>query len=70
MPSPKVFFSLSLLFLGIGLVMFILQKTNFTYHNPLDFSFKGERFKFYFPLGSSILLSVVISLLFYLFKKL
>lgn len=69
MPSPKVFFTLSLLFLGIGLVVFVLQKTNFTYHNPLDFSYKGERFNFYFPLGTSILLSVAISLLFYLFKK-
>jgi hypothetical protein len=37
---------------------------------PLDFSFRGERFSFYFPLGSSLLLSAVLSILFYFFNKL
>jgi hypothetical protein len=35
----------------------------------LDFSFKGKRFSFYFPLGTSLLLSLLLSLLYYLFKK-
>ena len=39
------------------------------YNNPLDFRYKKENFSFYFPLGTSIILSIVFSLLFYLFKK-
>jgi hypothetical protein len=37
---------------------------------PLDFKVERENFKFYFPLGTSILLSIILSLLFYLFRKL
>ncbi len=33
---------------------------------PGDISVKRDQFSFYFPLGSSILLSIVLSLLFYL----
>ena len=32
---------------------------------PGDFSIKRDNFSFYFPLGTSLLLSVVLSLLFY-----
>jgi len=39
------------------------------YNNPLDFTYKKENFSFYFPLGTSIILSIIFSLLFYLFKK-
>ncbi len=31
---------------------------------PLDFRFQRDNFSFYFPLGTSILLSVIISLIF------
>jgi hypothetical protein len=33
---------------------------------PGDISIKRENFSFYFPLGTSLLLSVILSLLFYL----
>ncbi|NTW63203.1 MAG: DUF2905 domain-containing protein [Chlorobiaceae bacterium] len=36
---------------------------------PLDFSFRSDKFGFYFPLGSSLLLSAVLSILVYLFNK-
>ena len=32
------------------------------YKNPLDFSFKKGNFSFYFPLGTSILISVILTL--------
>ena len=35
---------------------------------PGDFSFKSENTGFYFPLASSILISVVLSLLLWLFR--
>ena len=33
---------------------------------PGDFSYRGKNVSFYFPLGSSILLSILLSLVFYL----
>jgi len=36
---------------------------------PGDISIKRDGFSFYFPLTTSILISVVLSLLFYLFSK-
>ncbi|MDH5718769.1 MAG: DUF2905 domain-containing protein [Spirochaetia bacterium] len=36
---------------------------------PGDIVIERENFKFYFPLGTSILISIILSLLFYLFSK-
>ncbi len=36
---------------------------------PLDFSYRRNNFAFYFPLGTSILVSVILTLLFMLFKR-
>ena len=36
---------------------------------PGDFRFEGRRFSFYFPMASSLLLSLFISLLFYFWGK-
>ena len=53
----------------IGLVLLLADKFPGLYKNPLDFSFKKGNFSFYFPLGTSILLSVILTLFFYFFKK-
>ena len=37
---------------------------------PGDIAYRGKNFSFYFPLGTSILISIVLSLLFYLFSHL
>ena len=36
---------------------------------PGDVAIERERFRFYFPLGTSILLSIVLSLLFWIFGR-
>jgi Protein of unknown function (DUF2905) len=36
---------------------------------PLDFKIERKNFSFYFPLGTSLLLSVLLTLFFYLFNK-
>jgi hypothetical protein len=36
---------------------------------PLDFSVKRENFSFYFPLGTSILISIVLTLVLSLFNR-
>ena len=53
----------------MGGVFLIIEKNGMNYNNPLDFKFEKGNTKFYFPLGSSILISVVLSLIFYFFRK-
>ncbi len=36
---------------------------------PGDFAWRGKNFRIYFPLGSSILISVVLTVLFYLISR-
>jgi hypothetical protein len=36
---------------------------------PGDFSFKGKNFSFYFPLGTSIVISVLLSVILYVFSR-
>jgi len=36
---------------------------------PGDFSYKGRNISFYFPLGTSILISIVLSLILYFFSR-
>ena len=53
----------------VGGIYLIIEKSGINYDNPLDFKFEKGNTKFYFPLGSSILISVVLSLILYLFRK-
>ena len=53
----------------VGGICLIIEKNGINYNNPLDFKFEKGNSRLYFPLGSSILISVVLSLIFYLFRK-
>ena len=62
----------TIFFLGLILVLVggvILLGEKYGVKNPLDFRFGGENWTFDFPLGTSILVSIVLSLLFYFFRK-
>ncbi len=57
---------------AVGLLFVLFNRTdafNWFGNLPLDFKVERENFKFYFPLGTSILLSIILSLLVYLFRK-
>ncbi|WP_300367014.1 DUF2905 domain-containing protein [Hydrogenimonas sp.] len=54
--------------LGIVLILFGLFVT-FIGKLPGDIVIRRENFTFYFPIATSILLSIILSLLFYLFSK-
>jgi hypothetical protein len=64
-----------LLFLGlalaaIGLALVLLGRTNFPIGRlPGDIVYRGKNTTFYFPLATSILLSVVLSLIFYVIAR-
>ena len=52
-----------------GLVMLGIQKYPFSGKIPGDIIVKKENVTLYFPLGTSIILSVLVSLIFYLINK-
>ena len=47
----------------------IIEKSGFNYNNPLDFKFEKGNTKVFLPIGSSILISIILSIVFYLIKK-
>jgi hypothetical protein len=53
----------------VGVILLLAPKLPWLGKLPGDFTYRGERFTFYFPLATSILLSVVLSLILYLFRK-
>jgi hypothetical protein len=53
----------------IGLVVLLSGKIPFFGKLPGDFHFQGKNWSFYFPLATSILISIIISLVLYLIRK-
>jgi len=54
---------------GLGVLLLVLPKIPFLGRLPGDIVIRRENFTFYFPLGTSILLSVVLSIILYLLRK-
>ena len=53
----------------VGLALLLLPKIPWLGKLPGDIVIKRENFTFYFPLGTSILISVILSLIFWLFRR-
>ena len=53
----------------VGLALLIFQKVPFLGKLPGDILIKRQNFTFYFPLATSIIVSLLISLVLYLFSK-
>jgi hypothetical protein len=63
----KILIGLGLLIVILGALFLLAARTGMPLGRlPGDFSYKSRNFSFYFPLGTSILISVVLSLVFYL----
>jgi len=64
----KIFILIGVIFILIGLFLIVFK--NFPlFHLPGDIVIEKDNFSFYFPITSSILLSLVVSLVFYLLNK-
>ena len=68
MEIGRILIYISLILFVFGLILTFLDKTPNFYKNPLDFYIKKENFTFYFPLGTSILLSIFISIILHLIR--
>jgi hypothetical protein len=64
----KTLITIGIVLVIVGLCWPLLQKLNLG-RLPGDFVFKSWNFKFYFPLTTSIVISVVLSILYWFFKK-
>jgi len=53
----------------VGVFLLVGEKIPWVGRLPGDIIIKRERFTFYFPLATSILISIILTLLFTLFRK-
>lgn len=68
MSTRQILISIGVLLIVIGIVWPWLQKLGL-FRLPGDIVIERENFRFYFPIVSMIIISLVISLLLWLFKK-
>ncbi len=67
----KALLGIGLLLAAIGAVLLLAGRFGLPLGRlPGDISYRGKSVSFYFPLGTSILISIVLSILFYLFSHL
>lgn len=62
-----IFFGL--LLLALGLVLSLAGKLPWIGHLPGDITIQRGRFTFYFPITTCILISVIVSLVLYFFRR-
>ena len=69
-PLGKVLVVFGSVIVGVGLLLMLYDKIPFLGKLPGDISIRKENFQFYFPLTTSIVLSVVLSLIMWLISLL
>jgi uncharacterized protein HemY len=65
----KFFIFLGLLFLVIGLFLVFIKQMPFFGKLPGDILIQKKNFTFYFPITTSIILSILLSIIFYFVSK-
>ncbi|HYA85980.1 MAG TPA: DUF2905 domain-containing protein [Nitrospirota bacterium] len=65
----KMFILLGAVLIVLGLILLLLQKTPFLGKLPGDILIKREHVTIYFPLATSIIISIIISLILYFLNR-
>jgi len=66
----KMLLGIGLLLAAIGALILLAGRIGLPFGRfPGDFSYKGKNVSFYFPLGTSILISIVLSVLLFLISR-
>jgi uncharacterized membrane protein YkgB len=65
----KMLVLLGVLIIVIGLLLLIGEKIPWVGRLPGDIIIRKKNFTFYFPIATSILISIILTLLFTLFRK-
>lgn len=67
----RILIGLGLLLFVVGIAIVLLGKTGIPFGRlPGDISYRGKNVSVFFPLGSSILLSIILSIVFYILSRL
>jgi hypothetical protein len=65
----KVMILIGVLLIVVGLVILVFPRLPFVGKLPGDILLKKENYTFYFPLATSIVISIIISLILYVINK-
>jgi hypothetical protein len=65
----KTLIYLGILLVIVGVVFSLAGKFPWLGHLPGDITIQRERFTFYFPLATCILISLIVSLVLYFFRR-
>ena len=65
----KVLIIFGIVIAGIGVLLLVGDKIPWIGRLPGDIMIKREKFTFYFPIVTSIIISMILTLLFSLFRK-
>ncbi len=65
----KVLIIIGLVIAAMGVLMVITPRVPWLGKLPGDIIIKKENFQFYFPVTTCIIISIIVTLLFYLFKR-
>ena len=65
----KTLIYLGLVLVIVGVVFSLAGKLPWLGHLPGDITIERERFTFYFPLATCILISLIVSLVLYFFRR-
>ena len=68
-PIGKILIVTALVLAGLGALFLVAGKIGWLGRLPGDFTFRRGHVTFYFPLAASLLVSAILSLLFWLFRK-
>ena len=68
-PIGKLLIIVGILLVVIGLALVFADKIPFLGRLPGDIYIKREKFSFYFPITTSIIISIILTILFSIFKK-
>ena len=71
MSLGRIITTFGLILVGIGLLVIVAERFSFLRLGrlPGDIIYRGKNVAFYFPLATSILLSILLTLLFALFRR-
>jgi hypothetical protein len=65
----RILIVIGLVIAGIGLAMVLAGKIPWLGRLPGDFLFRGKNFSFYFPMTTSILISVILTLVLWFINR-
>jgi hypothetical protein len=65
----KMLIIIGIILVGLGVVFLFADKIPYLGRLPGDIYVKRDRFSFYFPITTSIVISIILTIIFSLFRK-